>query len=79
MAKEKFFFFLDLKNFDVYVYYMYMFVVGNILFFGDFNMEKKNNFNRCQFMYLLGSRKIKKFIVSYIRNFKWLFVGVNRY
>lgn len=21
--------------------YMYMFVVGNILFFGDFNMEKK--------------------------------------
>lgn len=41
MAKEKFFFFLDLKNFDVYIYYMYMFVVGNILFFGDFNMEKK--------------------------------------
>lgn len=41
MVKEKFFFFLDLKNFDVYVYYMYMFEVGNILFFGNFNMEKK--------------------------------------
>lgn len=39
MAKEKFPFLLDSKNFDVP--YMYMLAVGNILSFGDFNMEKK--------------------------------------
>lgn len=41
MAKEKFPFLLDSKNFDVHVHYMYMLAVGNILSFGDFNMEKK--------------------------------------
>lgn len=41
MAKEKFPFLLDSKNFDVQVHYMYMLAVGNILSFGDFNMEKK--------------------------------------
>lgn len=79
MAKEKFPFLLDSKNSDVHVHYMYMLAVGNILSFGDFNMEKKNNFNRCQSMHLPGSQKTKKSIVSYIRNSKWSFAGVNRH
>lgn len=57
MAKEKFPFLLDSKNFDVHVHYMYMLAVGNILSFGDFNMEKKNNFNRCQSMHLVKKQK----------------------
>lgn len=63
MAKEKFPFLLDSKNFDVHVHYMYMLAFGNILSFGDFNMEKKNNFNRCQSMHLVKTQKNLLYVI----------------
>lgn len=55
MAKEKFPFLLDSKNFDVHVHYMYMLAVGNILSFDD---EKKITLiNRCQSMHLVKRQK----------------------
>lgn len=74
MAKEKFPFLLDSKNFDVHVHYMYMLAVGNILSFGDFNMEKKITVTGVS-----PCIQSKKSIVSYIRKSKWSFAGVNRH
>lgn len=57
--------------------YMYMLAVGNILSFGDFNMEKKitlTGVSPC-----IYSQKTKKSIVNYIRKSKWSFAGVNRH
>lgn len=76
MAKEKFPFLLDSKNFDVHVHFMYMLAVGNILSFGDFNMEKKITLTGVSHAF---SQKTKKSIVSYIRKSKWSFAGVNRH
>lgn len=55
---------------------MYMLAVGNILSFGDFNMEKKK---LSQVSVHAFSQKTKKSIVSYVRKSKWSFAGVNRY